>query len=109
MELIEEAKNTGTGSHEAFIDQSSKCFVLDPMQLFHQLVSLRAWQRPVPLEVEVQALSSTGDPQQLSVKILVPSVREAHVLEGTVECDTMTIALRFCERAVHIKDHHSKH
>jgi len=80
MELIEEAKNTGTGNHEGLIDQSSEC-----------------------------ALSSTGDPQQFAVKILVPSVREAHVLEGTVECDTMTIALRFCERAVHIKDYHSKH
>jgi len=109
MELIEEAKNTGTGNHEGLIDQSSECFVLDPMQLFHHLVSLSSRQRPVPVEVEVQALSSTGDPQQFAVKILVPSVREAHVLEGTVECDTMTIALRFCERAVHIKDYHSKH
>ncbi len=109
MKLIEDAEHPGAGRHEGLIDQLPEGVRLDPVQLFDQSISLRHWHRSVPVEVEAQALSPPGHPQQLPVKSLVPSVGQAQSFESAVESDSMTIALRFCERAVDVEDHRSKH
>ena len=77
MEIVEKAEDTGTGSQEGLIDQLFKGLGLDPVKLLNQAVPLSIRERPVPVEVEMEALSAPSYAQQLTIESFIPLVRQA--------------------------------